>query len=145
MGGFREFILGVVLGIFVGFVFVNSGASNLITGGAILEEQERPQVIRETVREIVKERGSSGLSCDDKISLVKSEIEQLKNELKKVNGNLVTAQIGARVSQLGQGDAEQDISEMENLREQVNKFGVRIDELNTEFTDLILNCKGTLA
>ncbi len=150
MGGFREFIFGIVFGIFLGFVFLNSGMPDRlssITGSYVVDEQDQKPVVREIVREVIKEKTSDGLGCDDKISLINSQLNQLKNELRNINGNLVTAQMGARGSQLAgsQEEVDSDNNEINGLREQASNLQEELDKLNSELSDVVLNCKSVTA
>ncbi|MBI2109651.1 hypothetical protein HYT58_00560 [Candidatus Woesearchaeota archaeon] len=150
MGGSREFIFGIVFGIFLGFVFLNSGMPDRlssITGSYVVDEQDQKPVVREIVREVIKEKTSDGLGCDDKISLINSQLNQLKNELRNINGNLVTAQMGARGNQLAgsQEEVDFDNKEINGFREQGSNIQDEIDELNSELSDVVLNCKSVTA
>ena len=150
MGGFREFIFGIAFGIFLGFVFLNSNVPDKlisITGSYVAEEQEQKPVVREIVREIIKEKTSDGLSCDDRVNLISSQLNQLKSRLRDINGNLVTAQMGARGSQLAgsQEEINSDSNEINGLREQAGWIQDEVDKLNSELSDAVLNCRSVTA
>lgn len=150
MGGFKEFIVGVILGIFLGFVFVNSGAilglSGLTGKAVVQQEQDKPGVIREIVRETIKEPINGKTSCDQKITLIRIDTSLLESELKKVRGKLVTLslKLGGSQFEVDQDGIDQDASTIRSYREQTQKIENRLDELNSELTQLIMDCKESL-